>query len=165
MAEIFSTKQLGWMLVGISVAMFLVLLFMTNMILSLQTILAAGCTLPASVCPYRNNIPIPAVIGYVVDVVLAGIGLFLIVNKRQTEKETTEKNEKWRKLEKGLEGEEKKVYEIIGQGGGFIFQNELVEKSGMNKVKVTRILDKLEARGLVERKRRGMANVVTLRYS
>ena len=30
----------------------------------------------------------------------------------------------------------------------------------MSKVKITRILDKLEASGLVERKRRGMTNVV-----
>jgi len=76
---------------------------------------------------------------------------------------TTESQQKWKKLVKTLEGEEKRIYELIGSSGGFIFQNELVEKSGMNKVKVTRLLDKLEAKRLVERKRRGMTNVVILK--
>jgi hypothetical protein len=165
--EIFSGRELGWILIGIAVALFFILSFMVNNILQLQTLLATatGCTLPDSVCPYKNNIPIPAVLGYIVDVSIAGLGVFLLFNRKQTERMTMESREKWRKLEKGLGGEEKKVYGLIGESGGFIFQNELVEKSGMNKVKVTRVLDKLETRGLVERKRRGMANVVVLKYS
>ncbi|RLE76927.1 MAG: transcriptional regulator, partial [Thermoprotei archaeon] len=35
--------------------------------------------------------------------------------------------------------------------------------TGFSKAKVSRILDKLEAMGLVERKRRGMSNIVLLR--
>jgi len=165
--QLFSGKELGWILIGIAVALFLVMSFMVSNILQLQTLLAAaqGCTLPDSVCPYKNNIPIPAVLGYIIDASIAGLGLFLIVSRKQTERITMESKEKWRKLERTLEGEEKKIYDIVGQSGGFIFQNELVGRSGMNKVKVTRVLDKLEARGLVERKRRGMANVVTLKYS
>ena len=40
--------------------------------------------------------------------------------------------------------------------------DEFIDRT-MTKVKVTRILDKLEGRGLVERKRRGMTNVVMLK--
>jgi len=165
--EIFNIKQLGWILIGIAIAFFLVLTFIVNEVLELQSLLAHanGCTLPDNLCPYKNNVPIPAVVGYIVDAMLAGIGAFLILNRKQSDAIRTESQERWKRLVKTLAGEEKKVYEIVGDSGGFIFQNELVDKSGMNKVKVTRILDKLEARGMVERKRRGMANVVTLRYS
>jgi len=45
-----------------------------------------------------------------------------------------------------------------------MFQSELVDENGYTKVKVTRILDKLEGRGLIERRRRGMTNVVILKH-
>ena len=48
------------------------------------------------------------------------------------------------------------------KSNGTIFQSDLVEKSDFSKVKVSRILDKLEGRQLIERKRRGMTNVVVL---
>lgn len=37
-------------------------------------------------------------------------------------------------------------------------------KTGLTKVKVTRILDRLEGREIIERKRRGMTNVVILKH-
>ena len=44
-----------------------------------------------------------------------------------------------------------------------IFQADLIEKTGFGKAKMTRILDRLEGKGFVERKRRGMTNVVVIR--
>ncbi len=61
----------------------------------------------------------------------------------------------------GVEG--RKLYDLIGGAGGAIFQSELVDKSGFSKVKVSRILDRLEGRGLLERRRRGMTNIVLLK--
>jgi len=60
--------------------------------------------------------------------------------------------------------DEKTVFEKLIDAQGSIFQTELVEKSGFNKVKVTRLLDKLEGRNLIERKRRGMSNIVILKH-
>ena len=57
----------------------------------------------------------------------------------------------------------KAALELIIKSDGTIFQSELAEKSGLGKVKVTRVLDKLEGKGIVERKRRGMTNVVILK--
>ena len=39
-----------------------------------------------------------------------------------------------------------------------------MEKLNIGKVGITRLLDKLEAKQLIERKRRGMNNIVVLRY-
>jgi len=62
-----------------------------------------------------------------------------------------------------LEGDHKKIYDLLVEMGGSVLQGELVEKSGMNKVTVSRTLDKLEMRGLIERRRHGMSNIVVLK--
>ncbi len=64
---------------------------------------------------------------------------------------------------RAMSPEEKKLYSLVGEAEGAIFQAELVEKSGYSKAKVSRILDRLEGKGLIERKRRGMTNMVVLK--
>jgi uncharacterized membrane protein len=72
--------------------------------------------------------------------------------------------EKWDKLLVELsDSDEKVIVRIVIDDGGTIFQSQLVEKSGFSKSKVSLILDKLEARRILERKRRGMTNVVVLK--
>ena len=44
-----------------------------------------------------------------------------------------------------------------------IYQSKIVETLDSSKVKITRIIDKLEQKELIERKRRGMTNIVVLR--
>jgi uncharacterized membrane protein len=44
-----------------------------------------------------------------------------------------------------------------------MFQGELVDRSGFTKSKVSLVLDRLEARRKVERKRYGMSNIVQLK--
>lgn len=63
----------------------------------------------------------------------------------------------------GLEPEEKKVISLIQEKGGSAFQSDVIGATGFTKVKVSRILDRLEQKGHVERKRRGMANLVVLK--
>ena len=87
------------------------------------------------------------------------IGLYLIFF---TKEKQSIKGEKELDLN-GLSEEEKKILEEIVKAEGTIFQSELTEKTGFNKVKITRILDKLEGKGKIERKRRGMTNVVILK--
>jgi hypothetical protein len=69
----------------------------------------------------------------------------------------------WPKTLNFLAGDEKTVYGLIVDSGGALFQSEIVEKTGLSKVKVTRTLDKLESRQLLERRRRGLTNIVVLR--
>ena len=74
---------------------------------------------------------------------------------------------KERKIEKKVDffsfrPEEKQVYNLVKENNA-IFQADLIEKTGFSKARMTRIVDKLEGAGLVERKRRGMTNVVVLK--
>ena len=69
----------------------------------------------------------------------------------------------YRKIMSELGTEERAVLNAVIEAHGTLFQSELMAKTGFNKVKMTRILDRLEGRNLVERKRRGMKNVVMLK--
>lgn len=70
----------------------------------------------------------------------------------------------WDQLIEGLKGEdERKIVRIIADEGGTLFQSQLVEMSGFSKSKVSIVLDRLEARGILERRRHGMSNVVVLK--
>ena len=96
------------------------------------------------------------------------IGLFLIFSKEETKIITKTKKIQIEKQRKPidyskLDKDEKIIIKSIEEADGTIFQSDLVEKSGFDKVKVTRILDRLEGRQLIERKRRGMTNIVVLR--
>ena len=62
-----------------------------------------------------------------------------------------------------LDKDEKKVIDLLLNEGNAVFQASLMEKLEIGKVKTTRLLDKLEAKQLIERKRRGMNNIVVLK--
>ncbi len=66
-------------------------------------------------------------------------------------------------LERLSNTDEKKIVSLIIDEGGTIFQSQLVDRSGYSKSKVSLILDRLEAKKILERKRRGMSNVIILK--
>ena len=74
-----------------------------------------------------------------------------------------ERKRKWREVAKTLKEDEKKVYQAIIEADGIIEQSKLPEKTGISKASVSRALDLLESKGLVERRRRGMGNIVLLK--
>ncbi|MEW6220840.1 MAG: MarR family transcriptional regulator [Thermodesulfobacteriota bacterium] len=56
--------------------------------------------------------------------------------------------------------DEERLLAMVTAHGGAILQGELVAESGLHKVKVTRLLHRLEERGLLVRQRRGLTNLV-----
>jgi DNA-binding transcriptional ArsR family regulator len=73
-----------------------------------------------------------------------------------------ERRQRWEEVSKTLKNDEQRVYKAIIDEG-IIDQSELVERTGLSKSSVSRALYGLESRGLVERRRRGMGNVVLLK--
>jgi len=65
---------------------------------------------------------------------------------------------------RSLSKSEKKVYDFLLSKGGVAFQSEIVETLNLSRSTVSIILDKLEAKGLVERRRRGMSNIVIVKH-
>ncbi len=74
-----------------------------------------------------------------------------------------ERRARWGETAKTLKEDEQKIYEEILNSDGVILQSELVEKTGLSKSTVSRCLDLMEGRGMAERKRKGMSNLVLLK--
>lgn len=93
------------------------------------------------------------------------IGLFFIFFYKGEVTSTRKKinKEDYENEMKDLKEEEKTVLSKVIEAEGTIFQSDIVEKTNFPKAKITRILDRLEAKDIIERKRRGMTNVVILK--
>ena len=63
-----------------------------------------------------------------------------------------------------LEEDERRLYLQIRESGGTALQRDLVASGAFSKAKVTRLLDKLERKGLVVRERYGATNRVRLTW-
>jgi uncharacterized membrane protein len=106
------------------------------------------------------------------DVLLIGVSCFVLgasliyllqADESRGEKTPTEPGN-WDLLIEGLAVEdERTLVQIVADEGGTIFQSQLVEMSGFSKSKVSLVLDRLEARGVLERRRHGMSNAVVLK--
>lgn len=74
-----------------------------------------------------------------------------------------ERKKEWEEVSKTLKDDEQKIYKVIIDSDGIVNQSELTEKTELSKSNVSRALDLLESKGLVERRRRGMGNIVMLK--
>ncbi|HLD57917.1 MAG TPA: MarR family transcriptional regulator [archaeon] len=159
-----NTRTLGivFILFAIIIAGFTT--WLTDDLKKLNSFLHKDCTLPADVCPFNTLVPPESMIGFSISIAMAAFGVFLLIISRKETKGKLVESKKIEDAVKMLTGDEKTVYDTIVASQGTIFQSELVEKSGLDKVRVSRVLDKLEGRGLIERKRRGMSNVIVLRH-
>lgn len=129
--------------------------------------------LPSGECVHEEGTQCPFIelekigplfyIGISAIVLLAIFSVYLIIKKDKIEIKEQEPKFEINPEELNLDNEEKKIYDLIKTADGSIFQSELVDKTGFSKVRVTRILDKLEGRKIIERKRRGMTNIVILK--
>ncbi|WP_128476622.1 helix-turn-helix transcriptional regulator [Halorussus pelagicus] len=70
--------------------------------------------------------------------------------------------DEWEATAERLANNEREVYEAVLEAEGVRPQSEIVEQTEFSKATVSRTLDNLESKNLVERKRRGMGNVIVL---
>jgi uncharacterized membrane protein len=90
--------------------------------------------------------------------------LWLIDRKEPAFTEGSSLKNRWnRLLEEITNPDEKQIVNLIIEEGGTIFQSQLVDRSGYSKTKVSLILDRLEAKQILERKRHGMSNAIVLK--
>lgn len=61
-----------------------------------------------------------------------------------------------------LKGDEKTVYQEILNSKDGILQNELVLRTGLSKVKITRVIHRLELKKLIIKERHGLTNRIKL---
>lgn len=153
-------KQVGWLIIGTAGVMAIIVLIFN---MALKNIVGQTCVHGPS-CTMYDTIKTQTWISLSIVIVIAVIG-FVIMFSKPKEKIIVKKiKEKKKKLEfNNLEKDEKRVVEMLLKENNAMFQSDLMEKLEIGKVKTTRILDKLESKGIIERKRRGMNNIVVLR--
>jgi uncharacterized membrane protein len=91
-----------------------------------------------------------------------GVTPALTPNASAAEVILEERRQRWEEVAKTLKDDEQTLYKAIIDEG-VIDQSVLVEKTRLPKSNVSRALYGLESRGLIERRRRGMGNVVLLK--
>lgn len=157
-------KNVGWLVIGMAVVV-IGIIFLFNS--TLKDIVESSCTIAhgGDFCPMYDTIDKQTylALGIVGVLVIFGIGLiFSKPRERIVIKKVKDKIVKRKIDTTDLRKEEKDVLKLV-QSNGTIFQADLIEKTGFGKAKMTRIIDRLEGRGIVERKRRGMTNVVVMK--
>jgi len=155
-------KTVGWLIIGIAIAMALIV-WLFN--IGLNKIVSATCSHGSS-CTMYQTINTQTYLSLIIIGIIVIIGLFIMFSKPKEKiiiKTLKEKKKKLDLSKLDLDEKEKQVLEILQNENGAIFQSTLIEKLNIGKVGITRLIDKLEAKQLVERKRRGMNNIIVLK--
>jgi len=155
-------RNVGCLISGIAIVIiWIVIIFNVGM----KEIVNQSC-IHGSTCPMYETIKTQTWISLAIALLILIIGLFFIFSK-ETEKivlKTRVIKERKKLIDKkGLNKQEKQVIGLIEKENGAIFQRDLMERLNIGKVGITRLLDKLESRQIIERKRRGMNNIVVLK--
>lgn len=120
-------------------------------------------------CPaHTSNASWYLLFAFGITVLILGTGVYLFFITPSRENETKERKEEKNSSLKAidvskLDEDEKKVYQIMKEKDGSAYQSDLIKELQCSKVKITRILDKMEQKQILERKRRGMTNLIVLR--
>jgi uncharacterized membrane protein len=155
-------KNVGFLIIGISIVVGLIIWIFNS---GMTSIVNQTCSHGPS-CTMYGTIKSQTYLSLAIAGIIFAIGLFFVFAK-ESEKiilKTKKVIEKRKPLDlSGLDSEEKKVIKLLQEENNAVFQRTLMEKLEFGKVKMTRLLDKLESKGLIERKRRGMNNIVVLK--
>ena len=156
-------RNIGILIIGIAALIGFIIYSFNS---ALTDIVSAACS-HGSDCPMWGtiNFQTNVSLGIMIFVILTGLYLIFFGDKEKVKHRVEFRKiskDEYGDILKKLEDDEKQVFEKIIEENGTIFQSKIVEKTELGKVKVTRILDRLENKGLIERKRRGMTNIVVI---
>lgn len=156
-------KYVGIMVIGVALVFFFIVMSFNQ---ALEDIVNESCTHGIE-CPMQTTLKTQKVISYSLIGLLVIVGLFVTFwSKDKVNRPVITPNlslDEKKKMLKNLDDDEKKVVELIAKMEGSMYQSDVMKELDISKVKVTRILDRLEGKGILERKRRGMTNIVILK--
>lgn len=157
-------KKIGYLLLGISIVIIFIIYLFNS---ALTDIVNTSCTMAGhgDTCPMFNTVDKQTNLSLSIVALIIILAIFLIFSKPQKEiivKKVKEKSKPKRINKNGLRKEDLSVLNLVEREKG-IFQADIIERTGFGKAKVSRILDRLENKNIIERKRRGMTNIVILK--
>ena len=152
-------KHVGVLVMGISFVIGIIILIFNK---GLRDVVAETCS-HGPECTMYSTISLQTWMSLAIAGVVFILGLVIMFNKPKERIVIKTIKDKKKKLNlDGLNVLEKKVIKIVQEENGAIFQKTLMERLEIGKVGMTRLLDKLESKQLIERKRRGMSNIIVL---
>lgn len=155
-------KNVGWLIIGIAVVIGIIVFIFNS---ALTNIVGTTCPHGPS-CTMYETIRTQTWLSLSITGVILIAGLVIMFTKPKEKIVVKTLREKKKKLDLnglGLDDRDKKIIELLQSENGAMFQRTLMEKINIGKVEMTRLLDKLEAKQIIERKRRGMNNIVVLK--
>ncbi|MCK5044100.1 hypothetical protein KAR52_03805 [Candidatus Pacearchaeota archaeon] len=153
-------KNVGWLIIGIGIVIVIMVLIFNSTLKELATT-CCGC---GGSCSMSDTVSVQTWISLCIATLIIIIGIFLILTKPKEKIIVKKIKERKKKLDlSGLDKKEKRAIELLQKENNVMFQSELIEKLEIGKVGMTRLLDKLESKQFIERKRRGMNNIVILK--
>lgn len=164
-------KTFGSVLIIFSIVLFIVLAFIKTQVDKQSSLICqlysesnkdmTECPVHGKNNPFLTNISWMMVAAFGVDFLILGVGVYLLFFYKPLLKEL---KKEFKEIDlSNLSGEEKTIYDIIKNKNGSSYQTDLIKETGFSKVKITRILDRLETKDILERKRRGMTNIIVLK--
>jgi len=128
---------------------------------ALTEIVNTSCSHGAE-CPMWGTIDFQTRVSMGVMGFVGLIGLYFIFFAGEGAAAAVVSKEEYEKVLAKLGADEKLLLGKVIGSEGMMYQSDLVKETSFNKVKVTRILDRLEQMRIIERRRRGMSNVVVV---
>ena len=153
-------KTVGLIITAISVLSFIALLYVSLDIAEAKHLACPGVI---SGCTVLGHFPYSSFFGMGALIFLMITGLWISTKARDEISFTMKSDSDFMKTVGELKGDDKVVYNMLVDNEGTMFQNELIKGIGYSKVKVSRLLDRLEMKNIIERRRRGMANLIVLK--
>ena len=83
--------------------------------------------------------------------ILSSIGFYNLINNYKFQKNVIKKKKKEKQILNLLEKDELKIYKFLLEKNNEIYQKDLIYELGLNKVKITRVLNNLVKKNLIEK--------------
>lgn len=159
-----NTKVWGYSLIGLAVLLLIILSLVKADSDTKDTALCEAYhegNLDMKNCPaHTSNVSWFIMASFGISFLILGIGVYMLFMKPTMDIQ----RKSYKSLDVAtLNDEEKKIYSLIKEKEGSAYQADLIKETGFSKVKMSRILDRLETKGILERKRRGMTNIIVLK--
>jgi len=151
-----SNKDMSLLLFSITVLLSFVVYSFTNEVMDAEM---AFCPIHDEVtdsCIHDNNVPSQTLYSGFLLSIMYVVSFVLFFNKPK------KGGLSYKKIN-DLSKEEKDLLKLVEEDNGVIFQSDLVKKSNLTKVKISRIVSRLEAKGAIEKRRKGMSNLILLK--
>jgi len=165
-------KKIGILLISVCFILGFII-FTFNHALNTQTEAACSCTEMSNLgyCPHKSTTSWQTYLGIILISGMTALGIYLIFfDKSQKDiaqilkkqKHIQIQEEKFSILLKGLDEDEKKIIKAVKDQEG-VTQQTLRLRTGLHKSKLSILLDRLEKKDLIARKKKGKTNQVFLK--